>query len=171
MGALSYALSHKPAGVLIATSGGLLFGSFMAWYQRRSEKRLQRRGLNTDDMAPRQKKTIPLPLSTSDALLKAEGALASLRKLKKSSIQVVASQITATTGTTWESFGERITVDVTADAAASVVRICSRPRVATTVMDGGKGRENVELFATVLASQCSRTLQPERRCSGRAAQP
>ena len=69
---------------------------------------------------------------------------------RSNSINADGSQITAAAGMTWQSFGERISVDISPAAMGSSVRISSRPKVASNTMDGGKGFENVELFAKAL---------------------
>jgi hypothetical protein len=125
----------------------------MAWYQARSEKRLQRLGLSATDMSPVQSRSIVLPRGVDDAMQEARRALESVRKLKGESIEITTGRITAKTGMTWQSIGESITVEVSPSEGGSLVRISSQPRLTTTVMDGGKGRENVEIFAKVLAQE------------------
>jgi hypothetical protein len=134
-------------GALIA---GLLFGIPMALYQRRGERRLEKLGISAGDMKPAQERTISLPVDANVAIEKAKGALLAIRKVRSDSIKSNGSQITATTGMTWQSIGEKISVDILPDVAGSTVRISSRPKLATTSMDGGKGRENVELFVKAL---------------------
>jgi hypothetical protein len=134
-------------GVVGGIVSGLLFGVAIAMYQRRGERRLRKLGVSAGDMRPAQERTIALPADANAAMKKAKNALAVIRKIQSDSISENGNQVTARTGITWQSFGERISVEVQPTVAGSSVRISSRPKVATTTMDGGKGRENVELFA------------------------
>ncbi|MGO9993506.1 MAG: DUF6404 family protein [Steroidobacteraceae bacterium] len=145
---VSYFLQHRqPAAILGGLIAGLLFGIAMAVYQRRGEKRLQKLGLNAGDMNPLQERTFSLAVDANAAMEKAKIALLSIRKIRSNSIKTNGSRITASTGITWQSFGENISLDVLPTAAGSSVRISSRPKIITTIKDGGKGHENVELFA------------------------
>ena len=59
--------------------------------------------------------------------------------------------IEATTGLTWKSWGEVLCVHVKDHEHEKVkVQISSSPRVETTLLDYGKGRENVEKIAGFL---------------------
>ena len=153
MGMYQYSQHHNMAAFLIGLSGGVFFGSAMAWYQARAERRLQRLGLSAADMKPVQARSIAVPLDVDAALQKAAQALSSVRKLKSRSVDVTSGKITAKTGMTWQSLGERLTVEVVPSESGSLVHISSQPRVATTTMDGGKGRENVELFERSLTRE------------------
>jgi hypothetical protein len=150
MGAIYYAQHRQVVALLGGTIAGLLFGITMAYLQNRGEKRLQRSGLPVEDMTPVQERTISLGFDQELALQKAKEALLAIRKVRPGSIKMRADQISASTGITWQSFGERISVNVQATEAGALVHITSRPRLASTVMDSGKGCENVELFAGAL---------------------
>jgi hypothetical protein len=150
MGVGYYVRHRQPIAIVGGLIAGLLFGIAMAFHQRRGERRLQKLGLDAEDMKPAQERTISLPVDANAAMEKAKRALLAIRKIQSDSIRANGSQITATAGVTWQSFGERISVDIVPTAAGSSVRINSRPKLATTTMDSGKGRENVELFAKEL---------------------
>lgn len=150
MSVFFYIQHRQPIAIVGGLIAGLLFGIAMAFVQRRGERRLQKLGLRVGDMQPAQERTISLPVDANMAMEKAKSALAAIRKIRSDSIKATGSKITATTGMTWQSFGERIDVDILPTAAGSSVRISSRPKVATTTMDSGKGYENVELFAKAL---------------------
>jgi hypothetical protein len=150
MGVFYYVQHRGPLAIVGGLIAGLLFGTGMAFYQRQGERRLQKLGISAGDMKPAQERTISLPVDANVAIEKAKSALLAMRKVRSDSIKANGSRITATTGMTWQSFGEQISVDILPDVAGSTVRISSRPRVATTTMDGGKGRENVELFTKAL---------------------
>jgi len=150
MGAYFYFQYPGIAALIGGLTAGLLFGLFMAWNQQRGEERLRSRGLNADDMRPFQEKSVRLLLTPEAAMERARSALTSIRQLNTDSVQVTTNRIVATTGMTWQSFGERITVEVRPEEAGSLVCISSRPKVRTTVADSGKGRENVEVFAKAL---------------------
>ncbi len=55
-------------------------------------------------------------------------------------------------GMTWKSFGERVTVRVSPDGAGSKINIASVPLLPTTMVDGGKGVENVETVLKELSA-------------------
>jgi hypothetical protein len=150
MGAF-YFFQHPGVFALLGgVAAGLLFGLGAACFRWLGEKRLKARVLNAEDMNPTQDRTIQLPLDSTAALQKAKDALAAIRNIKNDSIQIAPNQITAITGTTGKIFGEQITVDITSSGAGPLVRIRSRPKVATTTAAYGKGRENVEVFARAL---------------------
>jgi hypothetical protein len=146
MGASYYVQHRQPIALVGGLVAGLLFGITMALYQRRGEKRLQKMGLNAGDMRPVQERTISLPVDAKAAIDQAKTALLSIRKMRSSSIKSNGSQITASTGITWQSFGENIVLDILPGPTGSSVRISSRPKVPATTGDSGKGYENVELF-------------------------
>jgi hypothetical protein len=149
-GCSAYYQLQTIVALYIGVAGGVIFGLSIAWYQRSRESQLRRQGLNADDMSPIQEKSVQVPLDIESALEKSKAALTKIRKLKESSVQVASRQITAKTGITFQSFGEQINVDIKPTDSGSIVSISSRPIVVTTVVDGGKGRENVELFAKAL---------------------
>ena len=150
MGVLFYLQTRQPLAIVGGLVAGLLFGIAMAFNQRRGERRLRKLGVSAGDMKPTQERTISLPVDANAAMEKAKSALVTIRKIRANSIKATGSQITATTGMTRQSFGERISVEILPTVSGSLVRIISRPKVATTTMDSGKGRENVELFAKAL---------------------
>lgn len=150
MGVSYYVQHRQPIAIVGGLLAGLLFGIAMALYQRRGERRLQKLGLNAEDMKPAQERTISLTVDANAAMERAKSTLMVIRKIQSDTIKANGSQITATAGITWQSFGERIFVEILPTAAGSSVRIISRPKVATTTMDRGKGLENVELFAKAL---------------------
>lgn len=150
MGMFYYVQHRQPLAIVGGLIAGLLFGITMAVYQRRGEKRLQKVGLNAGDMTPVQERTISLPVDASAAMEKAKIGLLSIRKIRSNSIKTNGSQITASTGITWQCFGENISLDILPTATGSSVRIISRPKVATTTTDSGKGQENVESFLKAL---------------------
>jgi hypothetical protein len=150
MGVFYYVQHRQPLAIVGGLVAGLLFGIAMAVYQRRGEKRFQKLGLNAGDMSPVQERTISLPVDAGTAVENAKITLLSIRKIRSNSIRTDGSQVTASTGVTWQSFGENITLDIVPTATGSSVRITSRPIVATTTTDRGKGQENVELFVKAL---------------------
>jgi hypothetical protein len=150
MGVVYYLQSRRAVAIVGGLIAGVLFGIAMALYQEGAKRRLQKLGVGTGDMKPVQERTVPLSVDANVAMEKAKSALAAIRKIRSDSIRANGNQITATTSMTWQSFGERISVEVLPTVVGSSVRIGSRPKIATTMMDGGKGRENVELFTKAL---------------------
>jgi len=159
MGAFFYLQTRQPLAAIVGgLVAGLLFGLGMAFNQRRGERRLEKLGVSAGDMKPIQDRTISLPVDANAAMEMSKSALVAIRKIRSDSIAATGREITATTGMTWKSFGERISVEIQPTVTGSSVRISSRPKVATTSMDSGKGRENVELFAKAM-TQSSGHLQ------------
>ena len=150
MGAVYYFQHRQVVALIGGVAAGLLFGIAMAFLQWRGERRLQRLGLTVGDMKPIQERTILMSCDQNAALQKAKEAQVVIRKLRVESIRVQDSQITASAGITWQSFGERISVDVQPTSAGALVHVSSRPRISSTVADSGKGYENVELFSKAL---------------------
>jgi hypothetical protein len=150
MSVFFYLQIRRPGAIVGGLVAGLLFGIGMTLYERRREKRLRKLGLSPGDMKPTQERTISLQFDLNTAMQMAKSALMSIRKIQSDSIRENGHQVTARTGVTWQSFGERISVEILPTVGGSAVHIISRPKLATTTMDGGKGRENVELFGKAL---------------------
>jgi hypothetical protein len=78
-------------------------------------------------------------------------ALEGIHLLRKSRVSVAEQEtgrIDARIGTTWKSFGERVSVEVLpTGATTSRVLIRSKPRLSITIVDYGKNDQNVGVVA------------------------
>lgn len=136
------------ANTLHYMAQGLLFGAGMGawalWWTRRNRRRLEEKGIQAEDMAPRQEREIQVSLPPEVALDACVRVLKQISKAKVLATDASTGICTAQTGVTWRSFGERITTKVYAEGPGSRIRISSVPRMPTAMLDGGRGLENVE---------------------------
>jgi hypothetical protein len=97
---------------------------------------------------PRQSATVPvrngpeLPQRITAALQGLGGRL--------TDADAAAGRYAVRTRTTWRSFGERVTVQLTGDPTARMAQVSSEPVVPTTLIDYGKGRRNVHRVVAAL---------------------
>jgi hypothetical protein len=150
-----FRLGHMPTGyaVSIGVILGALFGGASVWMQKRAEHRLEAQGIDPGDLAPVQERSEEIPADLASVYQASRNALLKLRKLRLVKDDPVTGQLEAKTGTTFWSWGETISVQVTGDGPDTTVRISSRPRLSTTVTDSGKAAENVGLFFQHLRSE------------------
>ncbi len=88
---------------------------------------------------------VTLRLSSDAAIPHLEAALRSLPLKSIGAERRDRIRVTAVTHRTWKSWGETLVAEVAElSGGSSHVRIESRPLVATTLLDYGKNRENVE---------------------------
>jgi hypothetical protein len=134
----------------------LFFGTFMAawavWWIRRNRRRLEAKGFAVGNMGPRQERQLHMASPPDTALQSCLRALKEIPKARSVIADSVTGTATARTAMTWRSFGERLTVKVNADGRGSSITISSEPLVPTTLIDGGKGVENVETFLRGLSA-------------------
>ncbi|MEJ7758859.1 MAG: hypothetical protein WKF55_04630 [Gemmatimonadaceae bacterium] len=101
--------------------------------------------------APRQSAEITYEGDVSSAR---DAAVRALSVLQARSIVIAGTEqirIAASTRMTWKSFGERIEIIVARiDDRRSSVRVATRPVRSLTVIDYGKGLENVRKFSEAL---------------------
>ncbi|MFI9507041.1 hypothetical protein [Nocardia sp. NPDC052566] len=139
--------TKDPGGAVVAgVVAGLIFGVFMAvvmgsWHVISA----RRAGVPDAAYGPvRQHASIVLASDANEAfdaavrVIEASGATVKQR-------DPVRGRIEARTGLTWKSFGEKLDVTVLPqDQGRCEVRIESRPRVPSTVVDYGKNLQNVQ---------------------------
>lgn len=65
---------------------------------------------------------------------------------------IPAGRYAARTPTTWRSFGEHVTVQLTGDPAAPTAHLASRPVIPTTLFDYGRGRRIITHLTEALRS-------------------
>lgn len=140
----------------IATSigGGLFFGILMAatlgWLQY-----FQIQQVSNDaeiDLAPSQKRVIELPRGLPHSY---QLCLMALDNLSADVVEAndQRNYMTATTRASWKSYGEEIRIALEPiNPANTRITITSKPKLAVTLVDYGKGFENVQYIATFLAS-------------------
>ncbi len=103
-----------------------------------------------DDIGPYQSKTITVS-SSLEALF--DKCLSSLEQIKAQVISANKGEgvILAKTGMSWMSFGEIIKMGLVIDGENNIkVTISSRPKLKTTLVDFGKGHQNIfSLVSTI----------------------
>ena len=140
-------LASVTAGLATGAGAGLFFGGVMA-VALGSLDAVTDRAPQGARRGPRQDRTVAVRSGPDlpDRILAAlRGLPAEIREA-----DVAAGRYRARTTTTWKSFGEEVSVQLTGDPAAPEAFVSSRPVVATTLVDYGKGRANVAAVARAL---------------------
>lgn len=155
MGLMGAFGNHNDA-LYVGAIQGLFFGAFMAawmvWWTRRSRLRLAAKGIAVASMHPRQERQLQMSVPPTAALEVCIRALNQVPKARIVATNSVAGTVMARIGMTWRSFGERVTITVSPDSAGSRITIASTPLLPTTMVDGGKGVENVETVLKELST-------------------
>jgi hypothetical protein len=161
-------LQHSRPVIVLITSviGGLLFGRFILWMTDRNMRHLTDQGIDPGDMQPTQSGSIEVEGDLASVYTACRRSLLRLRKLEVTNENPITGELSAKTGCTWRSFGEKISVSITGDGPNATVHIESKPRLSTTQADYGKGVENVALFTRYLLSDLGETT-PNNRWSDR----
>jgi hypothetical protein len=151
MGLLIGADSDFTTGVYYGVREGVFFGFFMAvtlaWLQRRATRKYGEvtpvQSLRIETLAS----SMPLVFDKSVEALEQFGA--QIKSQNESEGTIVARARAS-----WKSFGELISIHIRqiGDANFEVI-IESRPRFRGTIIDYGKGRENVEALAALLTKR------------------
>lgn len=131
-------------GLVTGLIGGLLFALVIGTLQWTGI----RKAAPGRPTGPTQETTVPVRAGY-DLPDRIRGALLAL-PAELQDADVPAGRYAARTRTTWRSFGEHVTVQLTGDPAAPAAHIASRPVVSTTLFDYGKGRINVDRVAAAL---------------------
>jgi hypothetical protein len=147
MGIMHFIVNQQLVSAVIM---GLLYGLFfgvgivlMSWW---SEKRLNGLGFSTTNMNPIQQREIYINQPLAQAIEESRDALLIIPKLHILSVDTADRLILAKVGITWSSWGESVTVSFMPRGNGTSACICSRPRLRFTLVDYGKGVENVEIF-------------------------
>lgn len=138
------------AGLIGGVIAGLFFGVFMALILGTMHRRAMRKLKSGEDGGPRQSKTVPLYYG-NERERALEKAIAALKAMGARIEQHTPWDVRAVTKGSWKSFGEIVTVSVPRDNETVAV-IASVPKLATTIVDYGKGRQNVERIAQAVAA-------------------
>ncbi|SOE01388.1 hypothetical protein [Blastococcus haudaquaticus] len=140
-------LGSVRAGLLAGVGAGLVFGGVMAAVLGTVDA-VSDRAPKGAPRGPRQDRTVAVRSGPDlpDRIMAAlRGLPAEIREA-----DVAAGRYRARTTTTWKSFGEEVSVQLTGDPSAPEAVVSSRPVVATTLVDYGKGRSNVAAVARAL---------------------
>jgi uncharacterized protein (DUF1499 family) len=164
--ALLAAVQGASAGetVFIGLSAGLFFGLFLAAFVTAAHHwRLKKTGMNpaTTDTRVDVQERITLPLPSDQALALCRSAVTQVPRASDVQVDAAAAMVAARVGMSWASFGEHIECRVTPAEGAAVVSIRSRPVLATTLVDYGKNRENVERIRAYMARRASPAPAPQ----------
>ncbi|WP_324276269.1 hypothetical protein [Blastococcus brunescens] len=145
--AAGFVIDSARAGLATGIGAGLVFGGLMAVLLG-SLDAVADRAPQDARRGPRQDTTVPVRggADLPDRIVAVlRGLPAEIREA-----DVGAGRYRARTRWSWKSFGEEVTVQLTGDPSAPRVVVSSRPVIATTVVDYGKGRSNVAEVADAL---------------------
>jgi hypothetical protein len=132
---------------------GIPFGLLMATFAGGLHFIVGRRLGNGKTPHVFQTADVVVDLEASAAVAAAESAMRCIDIRRLKTFSDVPVRIVARTHTSWKSWGERIEVVITqAGDNRALVRIQSRPLVRLTVVDYGKGVDNVNRIVTALRS-------------------
>ena len=130
-------------GVLSGIFFGLFMSIFIGWWQKRKTKKLKKNGKN---ISPNQSEKILVPGVFEDIFEKSLSGI-NVFKGKLYSSKIEEGLIQATTGISWKSFGENIEIKLKRKEDNIVeIKISSKPSFPLTIVDYGKGRNNVLSF-------------------------
>ena len=105
----------------------------------------------TDDPNVRHQRRLVINASQAEARRMCIGAIRSVPNACVPHDMSEESRIAAKTGTTWRSWGDSITCDISANKThEQTVVVRSRPRLRTTVVDYGSNLDNVERVVSYL---------------------
>lgn len=120
--------------------GGVLFGVVMSVLLGTLAPAT--RGGRGGSVSPRQERRLRVEAEPAQVHRCAAWALDGLPATLSSPTE--PHRVEAVTGTSWNSWGDHVSVELRPDGNATEVVVRSRPRVATTLVDFGRGRKNVD---------------------------
>jgi len=163
------ALSAVGLGLL----AGALLGGIFVWIQKRSERRLEARGIDPGDLASgrSQERSEEIDRDLASVYEAARRALLSFPNMRLLKENAITGELDGRTGPTLKGWGESISVRVTGDGPWTTVHISSRPRLSTTVVDSGKAAETVALFFERLRAQLAAPSSDDRVRQGGVGHP
>jgi hypothetical protein len=141
--------------VIMGLLYGYCFGIGMTLIGVWNKKRLNRLGFTTANMNPIQQREIYIDQPVPEATKLCQEVLSKIPKLRILSVDTAAGFISAEVRMTWFSWGESIAVKLLPHSNGSFVYIRSAPKMRFTIVDSGKGIENVERFVHALVIQQS----------------
>ena len=151
LGALFSGFGIDDSGLRTGVIGGSVFGLVMAAILGTLQLTGNRGVPRGTSLTPRQQREVPVANGPDLA----DRIVEALRSLPANivSVDVPAGRYTARRGTSWKSWGEEVVVQLAGDPARPTATVTSRPRVATTLIDYGRGRRNVEHVVDRLGRQ------------------
>lgn len=153
LGALVVPLS---VAIIMAVVAGGLFGAGTVLANIRAARRLEGLGYAVTSMNPRQDREILIGQSAAQAFDAALDAARTIRAVRRVDTHAQSGRIDITIGMTAQSWGERVTVQISQRPGHQVaVFVSSRPRVPGVFSDSGKGVENIETFLKSLQERIS----------------
>jgi hypothetical protein len=129
---------------------GVIFGAGLGLSSARRERLLLERGFETGTMRPVQSRELLVSEVPERAFSAAVDALNTIRNIRKVEPDSTSGSIRAMVGINSKSLGEEILVSVRESENGSLISIKSEPMLPLIYYDGGKGVENVEVFAEYL---------------------
>ncbi len=141
------------SGIKAGAISGLFFGIGMSLILGTIYRlRIKKMGI-VGDLGPVQSTTVELISNLDFAYDKCIQALNQFGAKIKLQNQA-KSEIKATTGITWKSWGEVLSLHLIHIGNQKVkIEISSFPKLRTTIVDYGKGRENVQKIANLLGKE------------------
>jgi len=132
-------------GIWSGLMSGLFFGFFMSLvlgtFHKMKTKRMS--SGTGDDVGPHQSRIVTVDTPFESIFEKCLQALGNI-KAKVTNTDKVAGTITAKTKMSWKSFGEEIQITVDrGEGGKTKVTVSSAPKLKTTLVDYGKGHQNV----------------------------
>lgn len=125
-------------------AGGAVFSLTMGTCHLIGVKKAAGR-IDRDSLKTRHRRIMKVQLTHENGLEACRGALAEIFKIKDS--VPVESGFEVETRLNWRTWGDRVTVTVSADGNSSIIEIRSEPRLFTTLVDYGRNLAIVEAFA------------------------
>lgn len=150
----SFQFGNTYIALTSAAVAGIVFGLIMAAFSYFSDQRLQKKGIDTSNTSPRQSRKISVYGTTSEIMSVCERAILSTNRAAIKQKDLIAGNITAKTKMSWKSFGENIKISTQNLADnKTLIEIKSSPFIPTTMIDYGKGLENVETIVSYIKSE------------------
>jgi hypothetical protein len=138
-------------GLIGGFAGGSIFivftGSYDYIFRRRIFSKYKTKSFNL-----KQKREFFLSGDIRQIFQISIAALEKIHKIKNISPDFDAYKISAETGASKRTFGERIELSLFQEHDKIKVYILSKPRLKTAIFDCGKNIENVEIFSSILKS-------------------
>ena len=135
-------------GLLTGLAMGAVFGAVMSLVLGTVQLAGSRGAPRGASLSPRQSREVPVANGPDLA----DRIVTALRSLpaEVTTADVPAGRYVARRGVSWKSWGEDVVVQLSGDPAHPLATVSSRPRLATTLIDYGRGRRNVEHVVSAL---------------------
>lgn len=140
--------------LIAASVAGIVSGLLMAAFTYFSDQKLKKKGIDTSNTNPRQSRKISVDGTISEIIPVCERAILSINKsvIKEKNLQ--NGTLRAKTRMTFKSFGEIIKISTQSLAdSKTLIEIKNSPFIPTTVIDYGKGLENLETIVSYIKSE------------------